>query len=347
MKTLGISMIVRNESAMIRTCLESVKEADEIVIVDTGSADNTVEICKEYTSKVYSYTGCNDEEGRLADFSDARNHSLDKCTTDYVLIIDADERLVDSIKGIKHVLNSGKMGERLKDGSSKYFGMSMIVETKTEKLHSLRIFRRQKEIRYIYSFHNQLAYSGNSEIMRHRTYKSNFKIESGYSPAHLKDPDRTLRMIENHLKKEPDSARSLYYIGREYLSRHIRTGLTEEGLVWLDKTIEAMEHMDKVAFFEPWTNEYADALFILSNCYLQKLVVEKKEIYWYYTVACASKCVLILPTAKAPMKLLAQLMVKTPAGVPHRHGIKFWAESAKNATNEDVAFLRDVQNIYK
>lgn len=47
MKSIGVSMIVKNESEMIQACLESVKGADEIVIVDTGSDDNTVELCKQ------------------------------------------------------------------------------------------------------------------------------------------------------------------------------------------------------------------------------------------------------------------------------------------------------------
>ncbi len=337
-------MIVRDETECVRACLESVKDADEIVIVDTGSEDNTIEICKQYTEKVYSYSGCNDENGKLADFSDARNKSLSYCTTDYILIIDADEVLKDSIKGIKTVLNSGTMGKRYKD-ELVYLGMSFIVETRSEKLHSLRLFRNDPAIRYIHPFHNQVAYNGRTDIIRHRTYQSRFVIDSGYSPAHLKDPDRTLRMIENHLRKEPDSARSLYYIAREYLSRHIKAGPEERE--WLDKTTKALEHMDRVAFYQPWTNEYSDGLFVLANCYLQRMVQEKDEGLWYHAVACLSKCVLILPTNKAPMQMLAQLMTKTPAGVPHRHGIKFWSENAKRATNEDVAFLRDVPDLVR
>ena len=347
MKTIAVAMIVRDEAECIRPCLESIRDADEIVIIDTGSVDNTMEICKEYTSNLYKYIGCNDEDGRLADFSDARNYSLSKCTADYILIIDADEVLKDSIKGIRHVLNSGTMGQRYDDGSLKYFGMSMIVKTKTEELHSLRIFRNDPAIKYIYPFHNQIAYNGITEIMRFRAYESKFVIESGYSPAHLKDPDRTLRMIERHLSKEPEDARSLYYLGREYLSRRIRSGETKEAEEWLNKATEAFEKMDRSAFYQPWTNEYADGLFILANCYLDKLGITKDETFWYPACACAVKSVLILPTFKAPMQLLEQLMMKTPAGVPSLHGVRFWGKNAKEATNKDVAFMREVPNIFK
>ena len=331
MKTLSVAMIVKNESEMIRACLETIKEAEEIVIVDTGSSDNTVDICKEYTDKVFTYTGCNAEDGTLMDFSDARNHSLEKCTKDYILIIDADEELKDSIKGIKAVLNSGTM--------HKYVGMSFVVSTGAEELDSCRVIRRDPDIRYIYPFHNQLAFKGSTDAIRHHTYKSRFKIQSGFSPNHLKDPDRTVRIINNYLKRNPEDSRSLYYLGREYLTKMLRTE-GEESDRWLNESINALESMDKTAFFKPWTNEYADGLYCLGNCYLEKLVRTQDIMGWYAAAAVLAKCVLILPTAKAPMKMLSEMMKKTPHGVPHLHAVKFWEECAKNASNADVAFKR-------
>lgn len=83
--TLGLSMIVKNESETLARALDSVKGAvDEIVIVDTGSTDNTAEIARKYTDNVYSYTWIND-------FSAARNFALSKLTTDYFMWLDADD----------------------------------------------------------------------------------------------------------------------------------------------------------------------------------------------------------------------------------------------------------------
>ena len=84
---ISVAMIVRNEEEMLRTALESVKDADEIVICDTGSVDKTIEIAKEYTDKVFTDYKWNDN------FAEARNHAASKCTGDYIFIIDADERL--------------------------------------------------------------------------------------------------------------------------------------------------------------------------------------------------------------------------------------------------------------
>ena len=77
-------MIVRNEEAVLARCLESVKDADEIIIVDTGSVDRTKEIASIFTDNIYDFQWCDD-------FAKARNFALAQCTGDWVLSIDADE----------------------------------------------------------------------------------------------------------------------------------------------------------------------------------------------------------------------------------------------------------------
>ena len=70
-------MIVKNESKVLRRCLDSVAHLmDEIIIVDTGSTDNTKKIALEYTDKVYDFEWIND-------FSAARNFAFSKATKDY------------------------------------------------------------------------------------------------------------------------------------------------------------------------------------------------------------------------------------------------------------------------
>ena len=87
MATISLCTIVKNEEEMLPKCLESVKDfVDEIVIVDTGSTDNTVEIAKSFGARVLHFEWIND-------FSAARNFALDQCTTDYALVLDADEIL--------------------------------------------------------------------------------------------------------------------------------------------------------------------------------------------------------------------------------------------------------------
>lgn len=87
---LSIIIITKNEEERIRTCLESVKWADEIIIVDNGSEDLTLEIAKKYTDKIFHLNNL--------DFAALRNKAFEKSSGDWVLYIDADERVLDDLK---------------------------------------------------------------------------------------------------------------------------------------------------------------------------------------------------------------------------------------------------------
>lgn len=82
---ISLCMIVKNEESNLARCLGNVRnKVDEIVIVDTGSTDNTKEIATRYTKKVYDFEWCDD-------FAAARNYSISKAENDWILILDADE----------------------------------------------------------------------------------------------------------------------------------------------------------------------------------------------------------------------------------------------------------------
>ncbi len=85
--TFSLCMIVKNEAEILARCLDSLHDLmDEIIIVDTGSDDRTVEIAKQYTDKVFSFEWHDD-------FSEARNFAFSKATMDYIYSADADEVL--------------------------------------------------------------------------------------------------------------------------------------------------------------------------------------------------------------------------------------------------------------
>ena len=85
MAEISLCMIVKNEEKVLGRCLESARGlADEIVIVDTGSTDRTVEIARQYTSLVY-------EIPWRDDFAQARNFSFSKAGKDYCMWLDADD----------------------------------------------------------------------------------------------------------------------------------------------------------------------------------------------------------------------------------------------------------------
>src|SRR5690348_3827247 len=85
--TISLCMIVKNEEKYLERCLKSVEGVvDEIIIVDTGSTDQTTEIAEKFGAKILRYQW-ND------DFSSARNYSLKNAKCDWILILDADEEL--------------------------------------------------------------------------------------------------------------------------------------------------------------------------------------------------------------------------------------------------------------
>src|SRR5471030_2615411 len=90
---VSLCMIVKDEEEYLPRCLYSINDiVDEIIIVDTGSSDKTVEIAKSYGAKVYYFKW-------NSNFSEARNESLKYATKDWILILDADDELRTEYKG--------------------------------------------------------------------------------------------------------------------------------------------------------------------------------------------------------------------------------------------------------
>ena len=95
MQKISLIMIVKNDAAGLEHCLKSARpHVDEIVCVDTGSTDSTPEVARRLADKVATFTGCNDAEGRIADFSAARNFAWALGTHDVALWLDSDDELV-------------------------------------------------------------------------------------------------------------------------------------------------------------------------------------------------------------------------------------------------------------
>lgn len=95
--TLGILLIVKNEADLLPRCLESISAADERMVVDTGSTDHSAEIAASYGANVLHHAWAED-------FSKARNAGLKQVSTDWVLVLDADEILVTPVAEIKDIL---------------------------------------------------------------------------------------------------------------------------------------------------------------------------------------------------------------------------------------------------
>ncbi|MBN1397887.1 MAG: glycosyltransferase family 2 protein [Bacteroidetes bacterium] len=90
MSKLSVVVITKNEEKNVRDCLDSVSWADEIIVVDAGSTDRTVDIVKEYSKKVFSRPW----DG----YGAAKNFGIAQCSGEWVLSIDADERITPELR---------------------------------------------------------------------------------------------------------------------------------------------------------------------------------------------------------------------------------------------------------
>jgi len=232
MGTIAAVLIVKDEESMISKCLESVKDADEIIVVDTGSKDKTCEIARKYTDKVY------ENEYQWEDsFCKARNYAKGKATADWVLSIDADETIEpDGIKKLRAVVDDPKF--RVYD--------LWLKDAKNGAEHNFpRFFKNDKDIFWIGDIHNYINVAGEAQV--------NITITYDYSPAHAKDPERAFRILKNTVAENPRCVREKFYLAREYMYRNDWNSAIE----WYNRYLE-------VAI---WGPEIAEAKFQLSHAY--------------------------------------------------------------------------------
>jgi glycosyltransferase involved in cell wall biosynthesis len=225
---LSVALIVKNEAAHLATCLASVADADEIVVCDTGSTDDTVAIAKQHTPHVYTDYTWND------DFAEARNHAKNKCTGDWVLSIDADEVLEPG--GI------AKIREAIANAAESVDTLSVVMHSNNQEHHLPRIFKRLRCF-WVGRGHESL-----SPVQKNLT---DIRIQYGHSTAHALDPNRMWRIMQKAYEESP-SARNTYYLARElYYRRDWRA---------------AYKLFKEAANKSNWQPEKADALLYMAYC---------------------------------------------------------------------------------
>jgi len=101
-QTISCTIVVFNEERNIQDCLESAKWMDEIVVVDAFSQDRTLEICRQFTTRIY--------QRPWKGFGDQKNFSIDQATCDWVFILDADERISDELRREMETILSSASG---------------------------------------------------------------------------------------------------------------------------------------------------------------------------------------------------------------------------------------------
>jgi len=165
---ISACIITLNEESRIRDCLESVKWADEIIVVDSFSTDKTVDICREYTGRVYQRTW----PGNI----DQKNYTSGLAKNDWILCLDADERLSSGlIREIQEAAqNPGDMLGFLFPRRTFYLGR-WIRHGDWYPDYQLRLFKRGSGQWQGTNPHGRVIVNGKSGYMKHDIYHFNYK----------------------------------------------------------------------------------------------------------------------------------------------------------------------------
>jgi tetratricopeptide (TPR) repeat protein len=206
---LSVCLIVKNEERFLAQCLKSVRGlAAQIVVVDTGSTDRTVEIAREFGADIYSFAWCDD-------FAAARNAALEHATGDWVLMLDADEELPPA--------QHAKLLTDKKDAAAIAFRLPLVNAGQEQEGRSFvpRLFRNAPEVFFTGRIHEQVFSSlleraqkwglktalGSAELLHH-----------GYTAELLRDRnkiERNLKLLRAAIAENPADANLLMNLGLE------------------------------------------------------------------------------------------------------------------------------------
>lgn len=247
--TLSVCMIVKNEEKNIKRALNSVKNiADEIVVVDTGSSDRTLEILKDFKGKNINNINMKIINYKWEkDFSKARNISIENASCDWILVLDADEE-IDKINGenLKNALENYKQYEGI------YMSLANFSKGfRTTSAVVFRVFKRNELYRFSGKIHEQIVGSILSYVKNDRLIDSDIEIyHYGYDESIVDISLKSKRNLELLLAVEEKEKDGYYYynLGSEY----IRVGNTEKCIENYKIAIEKSNYKTSPNIFYPY-----------------------------------------------------------------------------------------------
>lgn len=281
---LSISMIVKNEEKYLDRTLKALvplmqEVESELIIVDTGSTDNTVDIAKKYTKNVFfkEWTG---------NFAEMRNESIKHAKGEWILILDADEELVDYSNFIDFI-NSDK-ASKYKTGVVQLKNFVNESLTKSTDAPMPRLFKNEKNFKYTGRIHEQPlfqnpVYNPVNGIMLFNHYGYIYEDES----IRQRKMKRNEELLFKELEENPNDPYMNYQLGQNYMVLN----KIKDAVFYLEKSVELYTKKNRV---------YIPACVKLSSCYLflndnvkcekeciRYLKTDKKNIDIYYYLAMA------------------------------------------------------------
>lgn len=260
---LSIGMIVKNEEKVLRRCLESLKPLmaavpSELIIADTGSDDNTIEIAKEYTDNVYSIEWKND-------FSYARNTTVEKAKGLWYMHIDADEYLDSDINEIISFFHIPELYNHYRTVEIPVRNYSNEAKTRYADCVLARFHRLvDKSVRFEGSVHEAISINnpvGEFSVILHHT---GYCYSSAQQQADKKD--RNMKLMREEYKKNSTDLRMLcFLIDGSILNK-------DEAEKYISEAIEIAKHnrthlysnivfMQAIDYYRDYKPEYALKLY--------------------------------------------------------------------------------------
>jgi glycosyltransferase involved in cell wall biosynthesis len=223
-KTLSVAIIAGNEEKKIGDCLESVKWADEIIVVDSESTDRTVEIAKRYTDKVFIR--------KWEGYAPQKQFAIDQATCDWILSLDADERVSPELKDeILKILESETEFDGFYIPRRNFFLGKWIKSCGWYPNYQLRLFKKGKAKVTQRKVHEKFIVDGKVGYLRgdiihftHMTLKETFAKINEYS---------SLRAEEKSKRKKVKGIDFILYPFSSFLSHYILKGGFRDGVYGL------------------------------------------------------------------------------------------------------------------
>ena len=206
---LSICLIVKDEAELLPGCLESLSDLDaQLIVVDTGSSDDTIKIAEQYGAEIHHFGWCND-------FSKARNESIKYARRPWIFWLDADERLTQKGKSelLKLlVLEQKPVLYRVRIKNLKEDGVNYTLSD------AHRLFTNFKGIHFTGSIHEQISPSASSVKAKERW--SDIELDHlGYSFTDSRRESKQIRnrnLLLQQVKENPKNAYAHYTLGHNY-----------------------------------------------------------------------------------------------------------------------------------
>ncbi|WDH82486.1 glycosyltransferase [Paenibacillus urinalis] len=229
---ISLCMIVKNEERSLPSCLNSVRGAvDEVIVVDTGSTDQTVQLARQQGAIVIPFEWCDD-------FAAARNRGLEAATGDWILFLDADEMLDDKAREELPLWGAQEGVDGFFLQIHNYTGNGSGGVTINPVL---RMFRNDPKHRFSGRIHEQIAESIVNHNPQAHFHMTDMIIHHyGYSEEIVLEKDkvsRNTRLLQQVIHEDPDNPFHRYNMGVEWL----RIGRLEEALSSFRRAWEGLD----------------------------------------------------------------------------------------------------------